>query len=401
MKVAVVGCGIAGATVAWQLSERGHQVTVFEQAQKCGPVGAGILLQPSGQRVLRQLGLLEAVIDQSARIDSLHARHRTGSTLVKLQYSRLSPTLTGYGVRRSLLFDLLLQRCRASGVRICEGQRIESAVQHSGGVQLSMGEGQTDPFELVVAADGSRSSLRRQLGQTERITEYADAALWTLGPYDGDPSCLLQVAGRCGRLIGMLPVGDGQCSFFWGLKKTEERELRSRGIEYWKQQVADFFPAASSIIAPLTSLEGVPFATYRTITMRTMACERIVFAGDAGHPTSPHLGQGLNLALEDATALVAAVDRTSDPAAAIAAFDQQRRRKTRFYTQLTGLLTPFFQTSSRVLQLGRDLTLPVMPHLPYVGRQMVLTMAGLKSGWLGVEPIPQESLFENDENVSI
>ena len=400
MKVAVVGCGIAGATVAWQLARRGHAVTVFEQAQQCGPVGAGILLQPSGQRVLQQLGLLEAVIDQSARIDSLHARHRKGGTLVKLHYQRLSPELAGYGVRRSLLFDLLLERCRDCGAQILEGQRMESVTEHSDGVQLNPSTEHSDLFDLVVAADGSRSALRGQPGQTERVTEYADAALWTLGPYDGDPTCLLQVAGRCGRLIGMLPVGNGQCSFFWGLKKAEERDLRSRGIDYWKQQVADFFPAASSIIAPLDTLDGVPFATYRTITLRTLGSGRVVFAGDAGHPTSPHLGQGLNLALEDAIHLVHAIEHTSDPVAAIAAFDRQRRRKTRFYTQLTGLLTPFLQTSSRILQFGRDLTLPVMPHLPYLGRQMVLTMAGLKSGWLTAEPIPHTRLSEDNENMA-
>ena len=54
MKIAVVGAGIAGTAVAWKLAEAGHAVTLFEQAPTCRPIGAGFLLQPSGQAVLRQ-----------------------------------------------------------------------------------------------------------------------------------------------------------------------------------------------------------------------------------------------------------------------------------------------------------------------------------------------------------
>lgn len=386
MKVAIVGCGIAGATVAWQMAKDGHAVSVFEQAAQCGPVGAGILLQPSGQNVLKQLGLLEEVADRSARINSLHAQHRNGRTLVKLKYQKISTGLTGYGVRRSLLFDLLHKRCLGEGVDIREGHRICDAVMKPDGITLHTEEhGPTGHFDVVVAADGSRSQLRQRFGTTDRVTEYPDAALWTLGPFDGMDDCLLQIAGRCGRLIGMLPIGDGLCSFFWGLKKTEEASIRTGGVDEWKRQVATFYPDAIPVIEPLRSLDSVAFATYRTITMKSLANDRLVFVGDAGHPTSPHLGQGLNLALEDALCLVEQFRTNGDPISAIRTFDRLRRRKTRFYTQLTGMLTPFFQTSNRALQFGRDLALPLMPHLPYVGKQMVLTMAGLKNGWLTTE----------------
>ena len=78
MQFAVVGCGIAGTTAAFLLAEAGHAVTLFEQAPKCGPVGAGFPLQPAGQQILRQLGMLEIATRNAARIDFLHARHRNG-----------------------------------------------------------------------------------------------------------------------------------------------------------------------------------------------------------------------------------------------------------------------------------------------------------------------------------
>src|SRR5712691_10882773 len=58
-RVGIIGLGVAGATAAHLLAKAGHVVTLFERAQRVGPVGAGVLLQPSGQLVLKDLGLLE------------------------------------------------------------------------------------------------------------------------------------------------------------------------------------------------------------------------------------------------------------------------------------------------------------------------------------------------------
>jgi hypothetical protein len=59
-----------------------------------------------------------------------------------------------------------------------------------------------------------------------------------------------------------------------------------------------------------------------------------------------------------------------------------RAGKHAFYSGITQLLSPFFQSDGTVRAWGRDLALPLLPHLPWVGRQMVLTVAGLKKGWL-------------------
>jgi 2-polyprenyl-6-methoxyphenol hydroxylase-like FAD-dependent oxidoreductase len=383
MKIAVVGCGIAGTTVAWQLASLGHELTLFEQARHCGPIGAGILLQPSGQAVLSRLGLLDAVIARSAKIDCLHAQHQSGRTLVHLPYQKVSSELFGLGVTRSHLFELLYRHCLDVGVEVREDNRVTQYTDTNERVELSDSAGKVlGCFDLLIAADGSRSRLREHSGMTRSVQEYPDAALWMMGPYSGPQDRLLQIVGRNGRLAGLLPVGDGRCSFFWGLKKTEEPLVRSAGIDAWKRQVAEFYEPAAEAIADLDSLDALNYATYRNTTMKRVTKGRVAFIGDAAHATSPHLGQGLNLALEDAVTLADQFTDHDDHATAFAAYEKARRSTTRFYSALTGTLTPFFQTSSRFLQFGRDLSLPVMPHLPYVGKQMVFTMAGLKTGWL-------------------
>lgn len=386
MKIAVAGSGISGTTVAWQLAAQGHSVTLFEQAARCGPVGAGILLQPSGQAVLARLEVLDEVTLKTARISNLLAQHRSGRTLVHLPYEKVPGELFGLGVLRSHIFQILFDRCINAGVEIREGELIASYVPSEADVQLVAEDGDSKGrFDLLIAADGSRSRLREHSGLTRSVREYPDAAFWTIGPYSGPQDRLLQVVGRCGRLMGMLPVGEGRCSFFWGLKKTEEPQVRSAGLDAWKRQVIQFFSSAEEAIAEIRSLDEVSYATYRNSRMRKVTQGRVAFIGDAAHATSPHLGQGLNLALVDAAELAEQMSQHEDYQAAFAAYENSRRSTTGFYSVLTGMLTPFFQTSNRMLQFGRDISLPVMPHLPYVGKQMVYTMAGLKTGWFGFD----------------
>ena len=62
---------------------------------------------------------------------------------------------------------------------------------------------------------------------------------------------------------------------------------------------------------------------------------------------------------------------------------RQRAKQLRFYAVVTFLLTPFFQSSGWVKGWGRDFALPLMTRIPWVRRQMAMTMAGIKSSFLG------------------
>src|SRR3954462_12136021 len=86
-RVGIVGFGMAGAATAYLLARDGHQVTLIERASEVGPIGAGVLLQCSGQEVLRHLGVLDHVLAHSAPIEELYARHaKSGRTLVRNRY---------------------------------------------------------------------------------------------------------------------------------------------------------------------------------------------------------------------------------------------------------------------------------------------------------------------------
>jgi 2-polyprenyl-6-methoxyphenol hydroxylase-like FAD-dependent oxidoreductase len=86
LRIGIIGCGIAGQAAAIALARDGHDVTVFERFAEAKPVGAGLLLQPSGQLALERLGILDRVKQWGAPVKRLYGRTTGGRTIMDLRY---------------------------------------------------------------------------------------------------------------------------------------------------------------------------------------------------------------------------------------------------------------------------------------------------------------------------
>jgi 2-polyprenyl-6-methoxyphenol hydroxylase-like FAD-dependent oxidoreductase len=348
------------------------------------PIGAGVLLQRSGQAVLERLGTLDRVTGHAAPIEELHARHAGGGTLIRNVFSSYEPGWRAYGVHRGVLFTALRELVERQPVDVRLGCEIVARTETGDGlVQLRDAAGRTHgPFDLVICGDGSRSQLRAALGFSARVLEYPHGTLWVTTPGGGVPGRLLQVVRGTRQLLGLLPLGDGLVSLYWGVRNAEMPSLRARGLAALREEVIAFCPEAEPVFDHIVEFDQVLHTTYRHISMRRWHDDRVIFIGDAAHAMSPHLGQGINIALLDAWRLAAALRHAESPRAGFEAFRRAQHGYVRFYATITRFLAPFFQSDWSVLGLGRDLTLPWLPHLPIVGRQMILTVSGLKGGFL-------------------
>ncbi|MEP7155202.1 MAG: FAD-dependent monooxygenase, partial [Betaproteobacteria bacterium] len=86
LEIGVVGAGTAGAAAALLLARDGHRVTLFERVTEPMPIGAGILLQPTGMAVLGQLGLLDEAILLGAKVARLYGENQHGRKVMDMQY---------------------------------------------------------------------------------------------------------------------------------------------------------------------------------------------------------------------------------------------------------------------------------------------------------------------------
>jgi len=383
-RIGIVGFGMAGAAAAVLLARSGHYIELFERAPRVGPVGAGVLLMPSGQMVLQRLGLLAETIRQGEPIEELHAlKHRAG-TLIRMPFAEIEPGCRAYGMHRGELFEVLHREVERHPVAIHLSHEVRS--YRRAGRQVFVRDSldrEHGPFDFLIAADGSRSLLREQVRLTRWIHEYAYGALWTIGQCGAICGKLHQVVRGTQNLLGLLPMGGGRCSLFWSLRKDAKDAVWKAGFPAWRDQVLELCPQAAELFEQLTSFQQVAFTTYQHVWMHGWYNENVLFLGDAAHAMSPHLGQGINLALLDAHCFAELLPGARTPLQAFRWYTENRRDHLRYYAAVTLLLTPFFQSTGWLLGLGRDLVLPWLPYLPWLRRQMALTMGGVKRSFLG------------------
>jgi 2-polyprenyl-6-methoxyphenol hydroxylase-like FAD-dependent oxidoreductase len=201
LRVAVAGFGVAGAAVATLLARGGHTVSAYERTPEGRPAGAGVLLQPVGLLALARLGLVESVVAAAEPIHELHAQSAGGRTIMRLRYAEIEPGCHAYGAGRAQLVAPLREAAAAGGVAVRHGLEVRGCRSAPEGAFLQVGEEEEGPFDLVVAADGARSTLREVAGLVRGRHDYAYAALWAVGPCPRVRHKLLQVVRGTRRLV--------------------------------------------------------------------------------------------------------------------------------------------------------------------------------------------------------
>jgi 2-polyprenyl-6-methoxyphenol hydroxylase-like FAD-dependent oxidoreductase len=392
LDVAVIGLGTAGSAASVFLARAGHKVTLFERVPSPSAVGAGIMLQPTGQAVLARLGLLERVLARAAHVERLRAETVRGRVVFDVAYAEGPGDLFGFGLHRGVLFEALYDAVRAAPVGLELGVEIAAIGACRGGrrVLTDITGAERGPYDLVIVADGARSTLSAPDGPHKRVRHYPWGALWFVGE-DATSECagvLRQVLRGTQRMIGLLPTGLGPgaaavplVSLFYSVPVGRFASL-PREFPNWKTEVGTLVPRALPVLRQIERPDQVLFAAYHDIVMRRWHGEGLVYLGDAAHATSPQLGQGANLALVDAMVLSECLAEAPSPSSALDEYTRRRRWHVGFYQFASRWLTPVFQSRLDLLGLLRDALMPLAVRLPPVRRLMVRTMTGTVTGLL-------------------
>jgi len=398
--IGIVGCGVAGQAAAIFLAECGHDVTVFERFAEPHPLGAGLLLQPTGLEVLRALRLQQQALSRGALVLGLEARTAGGRSVLDLSYSMLHPAAYGLGIRRGVLFDLLHRRLAESPARLVTGTEIHDVVrEHGKGVVIDKNEQRHGPFDLVVVADGAHSALRQRLMPEARQQLYDWGCLWTTVADDagiGATALLRQKVRGTREMMGFLPVGDGQLTMYWSLPAAALAPGMPLDLDVMQRAGRALWPEAAGIVSAAVAADDFSRATYRNVALRRWNDGPILFIGDAAHGTSPQLGQGANLGLVDGWTLADVLGECRDIPSAIARFAERRAPAVRFYRQASHLLTPLFQSNVESFGWLRDAFMGIACRLPIARTMAATTLAGVRTGWLSAARLDPEGRYRLD-----
>lgn len=388
LDIAVAGAGVAGLAAATLLARAGHRVVVYERFETAQPIGSGLMIQPVGLAALDRMGLRADLESRGARLDGIHGVTDRGATVFDLRYSELDTNLYALGVHRAALHEVLWTAFAASGARLETGRTI-SRIQEAGSRACFVDEtGRTLPeADLVLDATGARSTLRGAVSK-RRPRDFSYGAVWAAVPNPGIVTArLAQRYVGAHTMLGVMPVGaihpGGQqlAALFWSLKPGTHSAW-SAGFDKWCGEAGALWPELGPCLAALDGPDAFTPASYSHLTVPRPHRGPVALIGDSAHCTSPQLGQGANHGLLDAVILADAIEAARDVETALRTYARERRRHVRFYQFASAVMTPLFQSDSRIAPWVRDLTFHRLKLIPWLKREMVRTLAGLKTGLL-------------------
>ncbi|WP_395376284.1 FAD-dependent oxidoreductase [Marinicella sp. W31] len=394
LRIAVIGGGTAGLASSILLARDHHQVDLFETLAKPLPIGSGILLQPQGLYALKKLDLLDGILKVGSRVNALQGLSHRGRQIMDFHYADLEPNLFAVGIHRGQLFQQLWDAAKAAQVNIRCDHNITHLEQREQ-VSLSSDDQTYADYDLVIIANGTWSKLRQQLNIPYKKRLYPWGAIWSIWS-DIEQRChsiLDQRYHHASTMIGLLPTGQPpqqkhHCvSFFWSLEAKRYDDWKQQSFQDWRNSNFRLWPELEDFWPAHTTHEDFTFARYADVVMTHWHDGKTVVIGDAAHAMSPQLGQGANMALTDAVHLCEELKTHQSVENALAAYSHNRRKHLKYYQYASRMLTPFFQSNSRLLGWMRDLVFPPMKYIPLAKKHALSTLTGVKPSLLSNKPI--------------
>lgn len=318
-KALIIGGGIAGPALALFLKRTGLQPTVFEAYESAADIGGGLQIAPNGMQVLKQLNLTELLLKSGVESAEFCFENQSGKVLACIPNGPASRyDLPAIMVSRSVLHAVLLQELEREGVPVHYSKRLQGIVADETGVTAEFADGSMAEGTILIGADGIHSQTRQIIFPETPPPFYT--GLVVIGGFARDPSLRAaneEVRSRAHMIYGTngffgygyYDQSDPTAIMWWSHQQRAEEpskeELKSVDVDTLREQLIDRHRGwGHPVQAILRSSQRMLWGPIHDLpNLRAWSRDRVVLIGDAAHAISPHAGQGVSLALEDAICL--------------------------------------------------------------------------------------------------
>jgi FAD-dependent urate hydroxylase len=323
-RILIVGAGLAGLSLARALRQAGLAPQVIEREPGRGIAGTGIYLPANGVRALRTLGLEGAVAARGTLIPRQRLLDHRGHLLADIDLHRLwadvGPCLA---LPRTELHQILRE-----GVPVQLGCTIRSLEHLDGPVQVGLDDGSGGDYDLVVGADGLRSSVRRLAVDPRPPVPVGQHSWRFLTARPAEVTTWTVMLGRDASFL-TVPVGPGLLYCYADVTDTTRSgEWDGDPVGQLRQRFAGFAAPVPELLRQLDDPNRVHVAPIEQVATTGWGRGAVVLVGDAAHGMSPNMAQGAALAFEDALVLATCLRDLPTVADAVAAFVARRSRRT-------------------------------------------------------------------------
>lgn len=328
MRIAIVGGGIGGLTAALALREFGFEAEVYEQAPELLDVGAAIAVWSNALRVLERLGLGDPIRAHGGEMNEIRWLDSRGFLINRLS---IPPSVA---LHRADLQSTLLHALPASSIKL--NHSLVFLAQHSDKVIAKFTNGASIEADFLIGADGIHSDVRAQfLGDAEPL--YHGYTVWrgisAATPSSIPPATAMELHGR-GKRFGIGPVGGGRVGWWAASNSTVQQHPPTENAQDELLRLfEDWYHPAVQLIEETPPNRILTTAALDREPTRTWGNQRLTMLGDAIHPTTPNLGQGGCLAMEDAMVLARCFQKYGATEEALRKYEGCRYKRTAAITK--------------------------------------------------------------------
>jgi 2-polyprenyl-6-methoxyphenol hydroxylase-like FAD-dependent oxidoreductase len=353
----ITGAGNAGLFLALLLTGQDWDVRVVERSPTLRSSGGAILLWSNATRLLQQAGLLPVLKGEAMPIDQADLRRWDGALLRRIPVAPVAervgaPTLV---VWRGHLIRALVAALGREHIHFSR-ELPPFSIREDGRVQV---QGESEPYDLLVGADGVRSQVRAALfdGSPPR-----SSGVWAwVGVSPGGVGPLRTAVGVLGRGQRFWRVNMGEQTYWYAI--THDKRIQSDdNFSRLRALFRGWEPEVLQILDRADPTERVRFSLVDRPPRRGWSKGPVVLVGDAAHPCTPDLGQGTCQALESAWVLAEELGRTQTLAEALTRYEARRASRTAAITELAWLSLNSSMPLDRLQSGLRDLGIQTAPE---------------------------------------
>jgi 2-polyprenyl-6-methoxyphenol hydroxylase-like FAD-dependent oxidoreductase len=363
VRALVIGAGIGGVATAIALRRVGIDVAVVEQAAALGEVGAGVGLWSSAIRALDRLGVATAFRERACAVREAQVAKWDGSIVSRADVGAICDAIgaQSYVVHRGELHAALVAAAR--DVPIALGRRCTSIEEDDRGVVACFEDAGEERADLAIGADGLRSIVRASLRGEEPPRYSGETCYRGVAPFvHPEPHVLREIQGPGGLRCCVVAL-DRERVYWWATRPApagEEEAPRERKERLGSLFAgwAHHFPEALAATATDAILRNDLFDR---VPIPRWSRRRVTLLGDAAHPTTPNLGQGACMAIEDAVVLarmLASHPRVTD---AFAAYERERLARTSSIVRMSWRMGKISSWTSPLAVAVRDAMVKATP----------------------------------------
>lgn len=329
LNILIIGGGIAGCCAAIALTQAGHRVRIIEKQDAWRFQSSGIFVYANGLVSLGKMGILNEMLAAGFAVpngrNAYYDNH--GEPIVETIYptaenGRIPAIL---GIKRAEMHRVMATRVEALGVPIQLGTTVTALDDGPGGVRVALSDSSTAQADLVVGADGLRSATRALIG-IDVAPRYTGVGVWrAVHRRPPDLTDKIMVMGPAKR-FGIMPISDDLLYTFGTVAEPEDAYYAPAD---WHRLMAERFMEFDEPAAPfLAELGAQTEVLYTGVEEVVLPLPwhrgRVQLIGDAAHASTPFMGQGGAMAMQDAVVLAEALAAHDSVDEALTAFGQAR-----------------------------------------------------------------------------